>query len=614
MSSKPSILYESFNARFLTYKEIANTFIVNDHFRKLIQNNSSLLMGPRGCGKTTLLKMLSLPSLYEYDRLFDANIKNQVPFRSIYIPTDIQWNKQIEVLEKTIQDKGKVKLISQCTMTITVLQSLCNTFLQILHFELGYNEINEAEIELSKQLIDNWNLPKPIVPTLKSIEIALIKMISDLNSQINKHLLFGTEIQFEELYYKNFFDLLKLGCETFVSVLKVPEKKWALSFDELEIAPDWLQEELIESLRSRDQNYIFKLTTAPVVKFYHDVDLKAQRSSPSEGNDFNVIKIWTSDQKDMKDWRLFCETLMKKKIEKMVSPKFVVSPKDIFGESYLDLSIKDKYPSARLEYERDDYQENTPSWYAFKQLAKVDKSFEIFLRLKSIDPENPVPRNSKQVDEVFRKIKQIVIFRLHLRKQDDRLRSRKVIPLYYGLNTVFEFCDGNPRIFIGLMDEFLNLALTKDGQFRVLSINEQSRILFNLSERYLKILSSHPEATIKLAKNNYNIADLIDKVAGYIYKKSIVERFVMDQVDTFVVDDDLSNKLMPLIEFGLYVGAFVYIGPVKSLDRKGILNRRFRLTYALSPYFKLIPRTNNDIPLSRILNETTSQQSLFAKL
>lgn len=608
-------LYGSFNARYLSYVEVADTFIPNDHYNKLISRNHTLLMGPRGCGKTTLLKMLTMPACQRYDQVNGTFLTKKLPFRSIYIPTDVQWKRQLDILEKKLGNDNVVEMISRCTVLTTVIESLCNSFSEILRFELLESSISDNEIELSKALIDNWGIRKSIVPTLSSIELYFTSLMTELNAQVNKTLLIGGEISFNEFFYNNFFDIVRIGCKTCEQVLKIEKKHWSLCFDELEIAPNWLQSELLDLLRSTKQDFIFKLTTAPIVSLYKKIKDEINLTAATEGNDYDVIRVWTSDQKSLKEWRSFCDKIYESKLKSRI-PKTQFKPATfVFGESYLDLSLKEGFSGVELDYVNDDFKEGTASWFAFKALAQKDKSFEIFLRKKGIDPSNPIPVNRGQVDEIFRKVKQLVIYRLHLKRDTDNLRSRKVVPLYFGVQTVYEICDGNPRILIGLINEFLNLALNEDNSLRALSINEQTRILKNISERYLLVLSSHPESTIELNDSLYNIVDLIEKIANYFFKSAVVEHFKMDQQSAFTVDADLPNKLIKLIEFGLHHGAFVYLDSNRSVDQDGVVNKKFRLSYTLAPFFNLIPRNNKDVKLNSIWkSKGVEQPSLFKSL
>src|ERR1700733_7341681 len=98
-----NVLYDTFNAKYLNYQEVASTFILNNEFIQLTNNNHTLLMGPRGCGKTSLLKMLT-PAALNFWENDEKKIKNTIPFTAIYIPTDIQWKNQLGYLSKHLRD------------------------------------------------------------------------------------------------------------------------------------------------------------------------------------------------------------------------------------------------------------------------------------------------------------------------------------------------------------------------------------------------------------------------------------------------------------------------------------------------------------------------------
>ena len=53
----------AFNAKAMSYEQIASSFVSSAKFAELAGQWSALLVGPRGSGKTTLLRMLSLEGM-----------------------------------------------------------------------------------------------------------------------------------------------------------------------------------------------------------------------------------------------------------------------------------------------------------------------------------------------------------------------------------------------------------------------------------------------------------------------------------------------------------------------------------------------------------------------
>ncbi len=613
MESK--INYDSFNARDLSFQQVADSFIINDYFEKLIDNNHSLLMGPRGCGKTTLLKMLTPSALYFWDKKRSSNLFESISFWSIYIPTDIHWKNQLDQLYKDLGNDNKSLEISKATITINILLSQIKAFSSIKSILEEKNEVDltENEVTLSKLIIDNWELKKPIAPTFDSIEIYLLGRISYLNAESKKIIRNKTYILLLEdiIFSFHFFDLIKIACTLFEQIFKIGNtKRWSLCFDELEIAPEWLQLELLTSLRSRDQKIIFKLTTAPIISFLRKIKSDFNLDA-SENNDFNAIKIWTSNQTEFRLWTKFSEKLILSRTKRKYDATLHQS--EILGNSNLNRVIKESFIGTTFTNEKD-FQRNTPTWFIFKQLSKIDNSFNYFLKKKKINPSDPIPNSKYQEDSIFRKIKQIVTYRFQFKKEGSFKRSRKIVPLYYGMPLIYELCDGNPRILIRMIDDLAEIAFNSESKsFRHLTINEQSKVLVKISERYLQVISAHPDANIVINNKFINLSHIIEMIGQFFHKRMVDQDFSMDPVGSFIVDIELNNKILDLLELGVYLGALIYMDNEEPISSTGLINKRLRLSYILSPYFSLLSRDFKAINLSIILNSEKSN-SIQSKL
>src|SRR5688572_14530765 len=89
------LIYESFNARNLSPEEVAKTFVVPDEFAALCGNNHAVILGPRGSGKTTMLKMLTERALHSWTSKESDGFRRSINFVGIYVPTDIHWHHQL---------------------------------------------------------------------------------------------------------------------------------------------------------------------------------------------------------------------------------------------------------------------------------------------------------------------------------------------------------------------------------------------------------------------------------------------------------------------------------------------------------------------------------------
>ncbi|MGO4879152.1 hypothetical protein ACEN2P_21300 [Pedobacter psychrotolerans] len=592
--------YATYNARHLNPKEVAETFIWSDSFEKLIQNNHSVILGARGCGKTTLMKMLTLPALYSWQDEKAKQIRENIKFYGIYISTDIYWDVKNKTYSSQLKKfRNFSHLISVFSVNSNVFTSLCDTFLNIIEFEIDtYSQ--EKEIELCIQLIKAWKLSDSIIPKIKYIKEALNERIDTVNQLIQDVIFnYNNEDDIPRFDYFNlsFESSLELLIPIFERIFDIEDKKnWALCFDELEFAPIWLTEILFKSLRSRKQYILYKLSSSPILPTELEIPLKAEYGA-SSGNDLKIIKMWTSKDNDRFSMQLIDSLLMKKNNEQ--------DSASFFGSN----DIYNKHP--------DSYLKNSSFYKETVSLLKKDQSFKEFLLEKRVDINNPIPINNEQKDVLFRKIKPIVYFRnfyldtnrLTDGSFDSKQRRRKSGELFSGIEILTKVCDGNPRWLIGI----INGILTKSHQNKA-SIKVQFDELFLASKRFENVIANIPIGL----NTNLTLIDIIKKIGTHFQNELLGGEFVMDPNGTFIVDkskQDVPDAVIELLEKGISQGAIILLSAdEESFDFK-IRGERFKLSYLFFLLYKLPIRKYNPVKLSECLkgvkNEPKGQISLF---
>ncbi len=610
-------LYDSFNARYLDYNEIAELFIVNSQYLDLIKNNHSLLMGPRGSGKTTLLKMLAMPAQYFY-RLKHPKDNETIdpPFFAIYIPTDVHWKKQMDDFEDEFKDRQAYKsIITRLIVATNVIISTCQTFIHLLEFREKTEDGLRKEAELAQQLIIDWKLKKPIAANLWSIKHSLLSRLGEINNHIKKVRTLKikeTDIEYAEYFYDEFLDNVTLGCDAFENIFKDDlyfsnlNFKWALCFDELEIAPNWLQFELLSLLRSlSNQKLLFKLTMVPLVMIDNKngelVEITAR-----EGQDFSIIRTWTYSQTSINNWESFSRKLIQDKFRRN---NVKINPVTLFGADSLDRNIEITFSNEDNFKSKRGYTEGSSIWFLFKELSIIDSTFRDFLKNNNISPSNPIPNHEGQKDSIFRKVKPLALHRYQFKSHIiGRMRSRKNPSLYYGLPKLYNICDGNPRALIGLIDEFIEkLVIELDGTTKPLDINFQSRIISEVSKKYLLLLQNHPDANIPYYNKYMNLGIILEKIGRYFEERIIVDRFSMDPINCFVVDKDTPQEVTDLLKVAMHLGAIIYLNPDESVSKTSLVGKKFRLSYLLFPNYRLPIVEYNHTALSKILRKGTDK-------
>ncbi len=606
-------LFDSFNARNLTLRQVAQGFVNYKKFDELLVNRNSLLMGPRGCGKTTLLKMLTIEALLEYQKINNSTLIYDLPFISIYIPTDVQWKMEVDLFKKEFSKYSEfIELVPNVLVNTNVFIQTIKTFVSLID-TIPSDEVNSNIKLFIDDLKRIWHLPDSTPSSLYAIEQEFYNRLDSVNVLINKTRNRRVEIityEYPDYYYQEFLEPLRGACKAFEQYFgnsnslvirsKTRPIKWALCFDELELAPTWLQTKLFKFFRSKDQDFIFKLTSIPILEF------TSKEHLPSTGSDFSPILLWLYTNRHEKEWEEFCKTLIISKLRKKFDQE--IDPENLLGNSeyerflriehslYNDLKIGDLSNQKSILVDQ------------FSQLAKKDSSFAEYLVGKGIDLLKPISADRLEDSEIHRKIKSIVYYRNFYLSSNDkgkgsRRRTRKIkSPFVYGWENICKIADGNPRLIIGIIDQII-LNVNNLNQLPEVFIKFQSELLFQISKRYLNLWSTHPDANIDVVSSVISLKSFILSIGNYFQSSILNGSFTPSPTGTFVVNDKVNHKYLDLIVLGIHLGAFILLDPAENISPDGVLNKKFRLSFVLYPYFLLpIRKEEKSNVLSRIIS------------
>ncbi|WP_145842153.1 hypothetical protein [Denitratisoma sp. DHT3] len=577
MIKSSKVFFSAFNARHLDAEKIASHFVPNLNFHQLATLQHALVVGPRGSGKTHLLKMLQPKALACWNHPSADQTRASVGFIGVFIPADEAWKQQITCIAEAIEQPIALRFTDAIFVT-HFQRALLDTFLQLTHDRpqqdngfLHFDVSRERESELCRALANSWNL-SPLIYSLLGIKQSLVDRMARLHEVATNspdqlaHLLSSAQTAL--------VPCASQGIEAFNAMTGQYQGRWGLLFDELEIAPDSVQRMLFSCLRSTDQRLVFKLAISPsasAADVFHSV------LGPSAGNDFEEISLYA----DPKDAQGFCEALWGR-LALAADKTSIVQPTAVLGHSVFHA------PDVRGTYRR------TGAWQrAFSELANKDPSFQEVLSRKGVNANDLEKVPPELMDAVVRKAAPLVGFRNLLIDRGPSRRGEKSVlkkgkkstaKIYSGWEAVCFISEANPRWFTGIARQLL-IERSRGSSGRDISVDKQFRVIQGASQKFQDYITTIPSKVA--APDNSRKGGLryiVDELTGS-FRRSVLEGvFTMDPVMSFEVPEDCDEAVRDAIADGLYSGAFI---PIGGLEGRSVFSQvagvRLRLTHLFAP-------------------------------
>lgn len=615
-----SSLFESFNARPVEPEKVGRGFIYNRIFSDLTKNRHSVVVGQRGSGKTTYFKMLTLPALMNWRDSQRRKIISEIEFTAIYVPTDFSWFSDFRHPVGRSLDPEIDEILAYARFRGSVLRRMLDTVdwctdhrldsdNELRRFSLPLSEGQKEE--LAAELAHSWGIEARFggLDGLRDAIHDRNRFVQRLISLAYADVTRAKELISENLFlYDKFFDDLVRFADC-IARFEGRKRKWAVCFDEVEIAPDAIKREIWRSQRSFDERFLLKLSASP----YDDTLWIAQSpNDPMKLNDYDELSL-TFDRKDAegfsaKIWTAICKDFG-------IPAQESVS---MLGTSYyednfsINTEKSEKLPdpmaavhgptSKRTHF----YQEK------FNSLAGKDRSFDEFLTRTRIDPDNFASVKGNQRAFVRKFISTVVIRDAYFREQSKRgfahLASKKAIDKFFtGKQTIFTICEGNPRwllvVLRPMLEEFLSSS--HSGK-RVIPRHIQAKSLEDGITTLLSILSTISPTAVG-ALEGPSLLEIIERAGDFFFEQVLGKEFVPEPTLSFAIDENVDERTLSYLGAALNQGAFS-IAPsarnpksVRIHNNSSLLNLRLRLSYYLAPRYRLPLVLGKERNLSHIL-------------
>lgn len=599
---------DAYNARHKTPDEVARDFIPSPEFKKLLRANNCILVGPRGSGKTTYLKMMQPQAMKNWLESHGAKEAGGAVI-GIFVAADVRWAKQLELVTKSIKNEEVKDVLHEASFLNFLGVSFIDAVEKAIQTGLVQPSIAEngrldrgTEAELA-QKIAQFFLVKNSPPSFSSFKHALRLRQSEmprlcfkLSQGISYNEVEGT-FPFLGL---SWIDVITACVDTCCEMIFTPEQRWAVLIDELEIVPAGLLNRLLQPLRSTSGNILFKYALSPTgaaskILSSHD------ETDPTQGNDYTTVPLWhnTKDHAKLFTRQLFWKALVDKgllKEDEDISKSLGASGFSA-EEGSEEVDEKSKPESALEERKK-----------AFCSLKDKDESFQEFLISKEIRIEQLNTSDSAASGTLVRKITPLVNMRNHVLKQwsvkgGAKKRSKIGLQPYLHYPNLLELTEGNPRWTLNLAECIAFEAQAKGSV--IASQGVQRRAVTSFVSRFSSMLEVYPVGGDEV---QYTLRGFLQELSEFLHTKTCLDKFSPDPALSFVVDSEAADKYGDLILLCIHLGALV----ITDLDstgaaafvsgRQGLVGRKLRICYRLAPEWFLPLRTGRSVTMSRVFS------------
>lgn len=577
------IFFDSFNAKHLKSVDIANNFVSSKLFLETAKNSHTILVGPRGSGKTTFLRMLSNSTLPKWEKYEEVTKQGIIGYEGIYVPGDLVWGEMIRSLNEAGLDDSYSEAFSYTAFFTHVLLNTVEGIETSLN-QLPIDFLQEKEEEIYEALESIC-----VILKINPKKISLSRIRHELMSRLN---VLGEYSRFLSISGSDSFNIdefqskvpyaytdMKLALESVLDAidqaLDRPEHRWALLLDEFEIAPRYLLDKVISSMRSSAKKILFKVALVPC-GFHQQIN-----SETSSINDYSVVELWYVKKGESNE---FCKNMLSTRYN-------ISSPIEKLGSTKFGSNTK----------------VNSNHWLnVFEELFEKDITFKAFILGKKINFREELSRTTA-ASSIIRKISPMVAFRNAFLNVHGNRKGRKSLSEFYsGWEAIFTISEGNPRWLISVLN-----SLIQDSGSQKISEPDQMKKIHHSTESYAAMLKTLPLSNNMGLSTKQPVFTLLERIGHYFNSRVIGDDFGSSPPSTFTVDKNITEDIESALMIAWNYGAIVSVSTENTFGTYDSLKgMRFRLSFLLAPQFELTLTTGPTINLSTILAGKPKEQSV----
>jgi energy-coupling factor transporter ATP-binding protein EcfA2 len=555
---------DSFNAKRMTADQVARSFVVPAEFDRLSGTDHMYVIGPRGSGKTTMLRMLTGETLSVWTGEDADAARARIAFSSVFVPADELWASQISSGNVRAAFAAQLMLAALDTMTYRTSRQ------PGVHLPARIDAAREAQ--LANHLSVLWGLEGVAGGFLglqRALEVFLLHVTR--TDVVSQHPLAGSDS----------FRLLVPAVEAFNREVGQRGHRWSVLLDEMELAPAEIHRMVTAYVRGGPAVLSLKISMSPFdrfMEFYGDGS-----SLPAPGNDFDTIYLSGQTPRVV---RSFTNGLWDEALQSRNLP--LQDLRHVLEDEATSRRDRSNRPATTVDF--------------VAAMAQRDAELRQWLRRRGVNLQDPSQMSYFQSSATVRKVGPLLVYRdalLNFREGLPVKRSRKKsFEPFVGATAITTMLEGNPR---WIKSAFAQMLERYDARRQVVSAGFQYDAVSSVASRFealLRVLPTRQEAQLVMPP-----LDLVDTIARYLRDRNL-GLFSPDAPNGFIVDRGTPEPVRGAILMGLYAGAVVHLRNRRSpAVLSSLTNERFRLTHLLSIRDgKELPlRLGKDVNLSTML-------------
>lgn len=596
-----------FNARNASPKQIAENIVLPDHFEQVAEFHNLVLVGPRGLGKTTIMKSLTAAGLYhlhQRDDLKERLSNIDFGYIPIYIPAETIWRGNAQAITNFIEDESVRDHILNGLFVDHCLHELVTSFLGSSYLDTEKSEhknypwmvaINKDEEKIiCNESSHFWKLDIQ-QNSFIGLQLALLHRLNVYMSAVSS---LPEQQPLEKALSNQKLDFLLMlkGFFNIVESVKKTTLRWSIYFDEMEIAPKRVLAQLYENLRSFDQRAVLKFSLYPYVDFY-TMEQKAQLSGngPMEGQDFHSIVLASKFANP--------DHSLARKIINQECNRSGIS----LGELQNYLNSSNAISRSSREYGSHGFERNYVNIYKASK-SSGDKSYLKYMHDNGITNEDDIKslKGENSRARILRKPAPIAEIRsYYLRKgtarekEKGRRSSAKGFGYYHGFEQILTITEGNTRAIKFYLNDLINSYKKEESPAAA-----QNRAISRNVDRFRALVAAQTYSHDIILKQKISALALADKMGFNLADKLLAPEFQPEPALSYTlskISDELEIPLVLAINSGALVVNQHSGGKRLIFELEGC---RVRLSHRLAPFYKLPTITGQAIVFNEVPRES----------